>query len=304
MSKVWILGATGRTGRAIAAALHRGGVELVLAGRDRDRVHGVADELGGAVSTAVGSLEDVLSQLPGDRPGVVVSTVGPFMRTAALVARACPAGTHYVDLSNELPAVQDVLCLDRQAATRSQTFVAGAGFGVLATESEVLAVCEGRPRPQRVPTPTCASCSPARQQQVGHKCAPGRTRTRRPPTTAARHGKPRNRDDGASHQCTRWGFRCGPCATTTRVGGRTWIGAEVGSCQASSQDVGTVVETRVAGRCPAWGIIAPGVCSPAAVWSLGRVGHGVEKTFQVPLARRGLGAGVDRDADAFDDRDW
>ncbi len=154
---VWVLGATGRTGRVIAAALHRGGVEVVLAGRDRDRVQGVADELGGAVDVAVGSLEGVLSQLPDDRPGVVVSTVGPFTRTAALVARACPAGTHYVDLSNELPAVQDVLCLDRQAATRSQTFVAGAGFGVLATESAVLAVCEGRPRPQRVRVDALAS---------------------------------------------------------------------------------------------------------------------------------------------------
>ncbi len=156
-NRVWVLGATGRTGRAIAAALHGSGVELVLAGRDRDRVQGVADELGGAVTVTVGSLDRVLSQLAGDPPGVVVSTVGPFTRTAALVARACPAGTHYVDLSNELGGVQDVLSLDRQAASRDQVFVAGAGFGVLATESAVLAVCEGRPRPQRVRVDALAS---------------------------------------------------------------------------------------------------------------------------------------------------
>ena len=42
------------------------------------------------------------------------------------------------------------MALDRQAAAAGQVFMTGAGFGVLATESVVLRLCAGRPRPVRV----------------------------------------------------------------------------------------------------------------------------------------------------------
>ncbi len=40
-SEVWVLGATGRTGRAVATRLHEAGVSLMLVGRDRERLEGV-----------------------------------------------------------------------------------------------------------------------------------------------------------------------------------------------------------------------------------------------------------------------
>ena len=54
------------------------------------------------------------------------------------VVRACPPGTHYVDVANEPAAVSGVLDLHEQAVAANRTLVAGAGFGVLATESVVL----------------------------------------------------------------------------------------------------------------------------------------------------------------------
>ncbi len=45
--EAWVLGATGRTGQAIADVLHRSGVPLVLVGRDHARLSGLAAELGG-----------------------------------------------------------------------------------------------------------------------------------------------------------------------------------------------------------------------------------------------------------------
>lgn len=37
-NEVWVLGATGRTGRMIARRLHEAGVPLVLVRRDRERL--------------------------------------------------------------------------------------------------------------------------------------------------------------------------------------------------------------------------------------------------------------------------
>ena len=155
--EVWVLGASGRTGRLIARRLHEAGVPLVLVGRDRERLEGVAAELGGAPRLLVGSLGSNLATLAQDAPGVVVNTVGPFATNAPEVAGACPPGTHYVDVANELSAVETILGLDRHAAARDQVHVTGAGFGVLATESVLLRLCEGRPPATRVRVDALAS---------------------------------------------------------------------------------------------------------------------------------------------------
>lgn len=149
-TEVWVLGATGRAGRAVAARLHGAGVALVLVGRDAERLGGVAAQLGGAPRVLVGPLDSALAQLAQDSPAVVVNTVGPFTTTATAVAGACPAGTHYVDIANELSAVQQILELDGRATRAGQVLVTGAGFGVLATESLVLRLCAGRPPATRV----------------------------------------------------------------------------------------------------------------------------------------------------------
>jgi len=87
----------------------------------------------------------------------VVNTIGPFTATAPQIAAVLPAGTHYVDVANELPAVEKILALDAQAAAKGQVLVTGAGFGVLATESVVLRLCDGQPPPARVRVDALAS---------------------------------------------------------------------------------------------------------------------------------------------------
>ncbi len=149
-NEIWILGATGRSGRHVASLLANRGVALVLVGRSRETLDALATSLPGEHRILVGSLEQNLAQLSSDAPGVVVNTVGPFATTATQVAGALPAGTHYADLSNEFAATDDILKLDRQAADAGQTLVSGAGYGVLGTESVVLRLCEGRPKPASV----------------------------------------------------------------------------------------------------------------------------------------------------------
>jgi len=147
--EIWILGATGRSGRGIAGRLHELGHHLVLAGRDPGRLNSLAGGLGNA-ETASGSLESLLSQLHDAAPAVVVNTIGPFTHTTSRVIDACPTGTHYVDIANELSAVEHALDRHGSAVNQGITFLTGAGFGVLATESLVVRMCAEHSDPIRV----------------------------------------------------------------------------------------------------------------------------------------------------------
>ena len=148
-NEIWILGGTGRAGRGIARRLVDTGHEVVLAGRDPARLAEAAATVGNP-RHVTGSLESILAEVVEVAPAVVVNTVGPFARTAAQVVGTLPAGTHYVDICNELGGVQAVLDRHDWAAEHGSTLVAGAGFGVLATEAAVLRLCENRPAPTRV----------------------------------------------------------------------------------------------------------------------------------------------------------
>lgn len=151
MNDIWILGATGRIGRAIAAHLVERQRSVVLVGRNRSRLEAVARDLGGEASVLVSeSLADTATRIADAAPAVVVNTVGPFTTTRPLIADAGPAGTHYLDLANDLPAVTSLLAGHEEAVAAGRCLVTGAGFGVLGTESATLRVCDGQPAPARV----------------------------------------------------------------------------------------------------------------------------------------------------------
>lgn len=156
-NEIWVLGATGRVGIGVARKLGEAGLPLVLSGRDRARLETAVSGIAGGPRLAVGPLEAVLAEVARSRPSVVVNTVGPFTRTAGRVAAACPPGTHYVDVANEYEAVRGILDMDREAAATDRALVPGAGFGVLATESVLLHVIQGRPQPTRVRVDALAS---------------------------------------------------------------------------------------------------------------------------------------------------
>ena len=158
MNEIWILGATGRTGRAVAAKLADEQLSPVLAGRDAARLNELARNLGGNARFVVAaSVEEAIAQIARDAPAVVFNTIGPFAQTALPIARACLPQTHYVDVSNELSATAAILDLNERAVAAGRTLVSGAGFGVLGTESVVTKLCENRPPPKRVRVDAMAS---------------------------------------------------------------------------------------------------------------------------------------------------
>ncbi len=143
-NEVWILGGTGRSGRAIATELLSRGLSPVLVGRDAARLRNVAAAQSGTQpgtrtrTVVAASIEDMAAEIQRQRPAVVINTIGPFTMTAGPIARACLTGSHYVDLANDLPAVAASLDLYQQAVAAGKTLVTGAGFGVTATESVVV----------------------------------------------------------------------------------------------------------------------------------------------------------------------
>jgi short subunit dehydrogenase-like uncharacterized protein len=142
MSNILILGATGTMGRLIARQAAQRGLSLVLAGRDLDQLVQLAENLAPApVRVALADLGDPRSLVAG--VDLVVHTVGPFSRHAGPVVEACMhAGVAYIDLANELPAVQDLLQRDAEARRRGVVLVTGAGFGVVATETLALRLAQ------------------------------------------------------------------------------------------------------------------------------------------------------------------
>lgn len=151
MSEIWILGASGRSGRAVARELAVRQAALVLVGRDANGLNALASEIGGTTRIlAANSLNEIKAQLSRSGPVVVANFIGPFAETALPIVRACAAGSHYLDLSNELPSILAVLALHEEACAAGRCLVGGAGFGVLATESVVLKLCENRPPAVRV----------------------------------------------------------------------------------------------------------------------------------------------------------
>jgi short subunit dehydrogenase-like uncharacterized protein len=102
---VIVFGATGFTGRLVADYLKRcappGQVRWAIAGRSRDKL----EALGLGVPILVGDALDPAAMLAIARgTRVVCTTAGPFARYGSeLVAACAQAGTHYCDLTGEVP---------------------------------------------------------------------------------------------------------------------------------------------------------------------------------------------------------
>src|SRR6201996_6927949 len=149
-NEVWILGGAGRSGRVIAAELVRRGITPVLPGRDAIRLAAAAEQAGGGRTLVAASLDELAGQIVRQQPAVVINTIGPFATTAVPILQACLPASHYLDLANDVAAVSAVLATNDQAAAAGRTVLTGAGFGVTATESVVVALCQDQPTPARV----------------------------------------------------------------------------------------------------------------------------------------------------------
>jgi short subunit dehydrogenase-like uncharacterized protein len=142
----WILyGATGITGRLITQAALRRGHRPILAGRNADRVRPLAEEHG-LPWRAVDLADDkALRGLVGSAP-LILLAASPFDSASLRVTYACiDAGTHYLDLANEIPVLEAMYGLQDLASARKVTLLPGVGFGTVAADTLARHVVERLP---------------------------------------------------------------------------------------------------------------------------------------------------------------
>jgi short subunit dehydrogenase-like uncharacterized protein len=147
---VAVFGATGITGRQVAAYLARrageGGFRWAAAGRDPAKVERVLGELGvSAPETIAADTEQPASLVAmASRASVVLNLTGPYTLRGEPVIRACvEAGTHYMDLTGETPWVRRMIgAHGARAREAGVKIVNTSGFEALPVDLAVLLAAE------------------------------------------------------------------------------------------------------------------------------------------------------------------
>jgi short subunit dehydrogenase-like uncharacterized protein len=129
-----IYGATGYTGQLIAARAKDVGLSPVLAGRNGGTLLKLAARHGLDARTAqLGSAKSLDALL--EDAGVLVNAAGPFAATAKPLIDAClRAGTHYLDISDELKALEACAARDAEARSAGIMLMPGCGFHVVPSD--------------------------------------------------------------------------------------------------------------------------------------------------------------------------
>jgi short subunit dehydrogenase-like uncharacterized protein len=147
-SSFLLYGSYGYTGDLIAREALRDGLRPILAGRDRRQVRAQAQELGlphrafDLADTA--ALEDALGEAP-----LVLHCAGPYAHTYRPMVEGClRTGTHYLDITGEIPVYEAIAGRDGQARSKGVMLLPGVGFDVLPSD------CLAAHLKSRLPTAT------------------------------------------------------------------------------------------------------------------------------------------------------
>ncbi len=140
-----VYGATGYTGRLVAAELKRRGADFVIAGRSASKLDALSESLGGA-RTAVATLDDGAALSAALEPcAAVISCAGsPFTEHGEPVLEAAIAAkTHYIDTTGEQPFMSTVFARDADAQAAGVALVTAMGFDYVPGDMIAALTCEG-----------------------------------------------------------------------------------------------------------------------------------------------------------------
>jgi short subunit dehydrogenase-like uncharacterized protein len=145
-----LFGATGFTGKLVAEYLAGAAprdLRWALAGRNREKLEAVRRDLG-AIASAAADLPILVADADDERAlaelvpqtTVICTTVGPYMKYGAKLAAACArAGTHYCDLTGEVPFMRASIDANHEAAKASGSRIVHAcGFDSIPSDLGVL----------------------------------------------------------------------------------------------------------------------------------------------------------------------
>jgi len=132
--KFLLYGATGFVGEAIARMAIDSGLEPILAGRSQNTLKSLASELNLEYQVFVldqpSLVEEALDSIPA-----ILNCAGPFIHTYQPLVEACiKTGTHYLDITGELPVFQAIADMDEAAQSNGVMLLPGVGFDVVPTD--------------------------------------------------------------------------------------------------------------------------------------------------------------------------
>ena len=148
--RLLVYGATGYTGKLVAAEAAARGVDVVLGGRDPEKLKAVAEPFG--FETRSVSLSDgPRLRATLDDVAAVLHIAGPFSATARPMVEACLAtGTHYLDVTGELDVFEALAQRDEEARRAGIVLIPGVGFDVVPTDCLAAHAAKRVAEPQRV----------------------------------------------------------------------------------------------------------------------------------------------------------
>ncbi|MEO8842227.1 MAG: saccharopine dehydrogenase NADP-binding domain-containing protein [Kofleriaceae bacterium] len=139
-----LLGATGFTGKLVAQYLHRHPMRWAIAGRNRDKLAAVGVD---APAIIIDAMDPKACDELARRTKVICTTVGPYAKYGSAVVAACAAaGTHYCDLTGEVPWMREMIDAHHETARKTGArIVHASGFdsipsdlGTWATQQEFI----------------------------------------------------------------------------------------------------------------------------------------------------------------------
>jgi short subunit dehydrogenase-like uncharacterized protein len=129
-----LYGATGFVGGAAAQLALERGLRPLIAGRNEAELASQAAALG--VGYRAFELTDgaAVARSLGEAP-VILHCAGPYQHTFAPVVQACfDTGTHYLDLTGEIPVYEAIAARDAEARACGVMLLPGIGFDVAPTD--------------------------------------------------------------------------------------------------------------------------------------------------------------------------
>jgi short subunit dehydrogenase-like uncharacterized protein len=140
-----VYGAYGYTGRLVAERAVDAGLDPVLGGRDERKLSAVGDDLDCDTRTfGLSDPETVAYALDG--VDALLNCAGPFEATADPAVEACIAtGTHYLDVTGEVPVFVRLHRRDAAAREAGVTVLPGVGFDVVPTDCTAAHLAEQLP---------------------------------------------------------------------------------------------------------------------------------------------------------------
>ena len=257
--RVLLYGATGFTGRLLAAHLHETDTDLVLAGRDGAAMTRLATELN--VPARVFELTEDFDAALAD-VAVVVHAAGPFQQTAAPMMAACiRTRTHYLDVAGEWPVFQDAMHRGLAAGANGVMLLPGAGFAIVASDCLLALAAASLPE---VRVLRLATSRPAMLARGSVRSATGLTR---PTVLARRDGVLREEPAGTTMRHFDFGDGPRPAVAVT------WPDVVTGGFTTGVGTIETYSEADWTER------LTFRVCSAASPWTSSPAGQAVSRVL-------------------------